>query len=142
MLHPTDCVCGPTDICNTIGTVSLPKHDTTLSFPRTLSVVHARWMFSFRRIDLLAGLVDIVGAGSMPPLDVEAAADTLRAVLIGRTAPIAAKTLSSEDSSATSASTKAGLMERKRMLSCPATVVGRALLAWKEGSGPMKVTTG
>ncbi|CAM9996297.1 unnamed protein product [Ectocarpus sp. 13 AM-2016] len=91
-----------------------------------------------RRMDLLAGLVDIVGAGSMPPLDVEAAADTLRAVLIGRTAPIAAKTLSSEPSSGTSVSTEAGLMEQKGMLSCPATAVGRALLAWKEGSGPMK----
>ncbi|CAN0384762.1 unnamed protein product, partial [Ectocarpus sp. 8 AP-2014] len=88
-----------------------------------------------RRIDLLAGLVDIVGAGSMPPLDVEASADTLRAVFIGRTAPIASKTLSSEDSSV---SPEAGLMEQKRMLSCPATAVGRALLAWKEGSGPMK----
>ncbi|CAN0064567.1 unnamed protein product, partial [Ectocarpus sp. 4 AP-2014] len=91
-----------------------------------------------RRIDLLAGLVDIVGAGSMSPLDVEAAADTLCVVLIGRTAPIAAKTLSSEASSATSVSTEAGLMEQKRLLSCPATAVGRALLAWKEGSGPMK----
>ncbi|CAM9363301.1 unnamed protein product [Ectocarpus fasciculatus] len=91
-----------------------------------------------RTTDLLAGLVGIVGAGSMPPLDVEAAADTLRAVLIGRTAPIAAKTLIKGASSAPAVSTEAGLMERKRMSSCPATAVGRALLAWKEDSGPMK----
>lgn len=94
---------------------------------------------SSRSADLLSGLVGLVGAaGSMPPLDVESAADTLRSVLIGRTAQTAAKTLSDVAAPAPAASTGTGGAEQKRVR-CPATAVGEALLAWKEGSGLMKV---
>lgn len=76
----------------------------------------------------------------MPPLDVESAANTLRGVLIGRTAQTAAKTLSDVATLATAASTWTGGTGQKRV-GCPATAVGEALLAWKEGSDLMKVNT-
>lgn len=74
----------------------------------------------------------------MLPLDVESAAASLRAVLIGRTAPIAAKTLSDVATTAKAAMTGAEEAERTRAM-YPATAVGEALLLWKEGGGPMKV---
>lgn len=92
-----------------------------------------------RSADLLSGLVNLIGAGSMLPPQVECAAATLRAILIGRTAPIAAKTLSAVAVTATSASAELGKVEEERPTWCLAAAAGEAVLAWKEGRGLMKV---
>lgn len=99
-------------------------------------------LLASRSADLLAALVGLIGAHSMLPPDVESAAATLRAVLIGRTAQIATKTLSGASATARAASTGAAAAaaeaERNRT-GWPATAVGEALLLWKEGGGLMQV---
>lgn len=98
------------------------------------------WRRSSRSADLLSGLVGLIGAtGWMPPRDVESAADTLRGVLIGRTAQTAAKMLSDVAALGTVASAGTSGTEQKSA-GYPATAVGEALLAWKEGRGLMKVS--
>lgn len=81
----------------------------------------------------------------MLPPDVESAAATLRAVLIGRTAQVAAKTLS-DAAAATARTTPTGAAaaagaERSRS-GWPAIAVAEALLSWKEGRGLMQVLLG
>lgn len=107
---------------------------------KTPQIYHdASDFFCFRSADLLSGLVGLMAAGSMLPVDVESAATSLRAVLIGRTATIAANTLSDAAATARKASTGAEEAERTRTTGWPATAVGEALLLWMAGDGLMQV---
>lgn len=92
-----------------------------------------------RSADLLSCLVGLIGAGSMLPPQVECAAASLRAVLIGRTARITARTLSVVAATAMSGSADPGKVDDKRLTGCLAEAAGKAVLAWKEGRGLMKV---
>eukprot|EP00752_Nemacystus_decipiens_P002264 g2145.t1 len=93
-----------------------------------------------RSADLLSGLVGLIGAGSLLPPDVESAAAALRAVLIGRTAPIAAKTLTDAAAATTKAApgAAAAAAAERTGAGWPATIVGETLLLWKEGGGLMQ----
>ncbi|CAN0135886.1 unnamed protein product, partial [Scytosiphon promiscuus] len=86
---------------------------------------------------LLSGLIGLIRAQSTPSRDVQAAASALRAVLIGCTATIAARTLSRTASTSSAMSTPTGQTEG-RIAGWPTTAVGEALLAWRNGSGLMK----
>lgn len=91
-----------------------------------------------RSAPLLGGLVDLIAAASAAPLAVEAAAATLRDVLIGCTASAAKTTL--RDVTITRGALNADEKGRgSGAASSPTGVIAEAINAWKDINGYMKV---
>lgn len=114
----------------------LPASDTKLTLPTSRLQHHCSRYYTPRSGPLLSGLVGLIEAGSTPPLDVETAAATLRAVLHGRTALAATKTFRCI---CTATATAGAWDGREGRVGVPAMVIGGSLLAWKEGKGLMQV---
>ena len=109
------------------GVYEVASHPLTPLPSPPLCTDHACGLY--RSGPLLSGVVGLIGADSATPLDVEAAAAVLCTILLGRTASSAAKTL--QDKTAVNTA-RAGI-------GSPAVVIASALLAWKEGTGLMRV---
>lgn len=82
----------------------------------------------------------MIGADSAAPLAVQASAETLREVLLGKTAPAAVKMLLGMAAVVPEVVTTHAVPFMDMQTISPVAILGRALEAWREGAGQMRVS--